>query len=216
MHRKYKLIRIYCSSIVTQPRHPTLAKVIDVQKRRAPSKHYVSYRWSALAFLNMRVLSWEGGLPHRLRNPLCSLWEEPLRCSPILTGPIGCTAMASPSTLLPRLSTSKLNSHGIIRVPPPILPPARPPDRPPARVQVYVVDVTWSDGSQLVIYRRYSSFYDLHIGVRIAPVPMPGTDAAVPSLRWSAPDELSRGESGRHALTTTPSEGVAEIALPVI
>lgn len=29
--------------------------------------------------------------------------------------------------------------------------------------QVYVIQVTWSDGSVLTIYRRYSAFFDFHV-----------------------------------------------------
>ncbi len=28
---------------------------------------------------------------------------------------------------------------------------------------MYALEVTWSDGSVLVIYRRYSLFFDLHV-----------------------------------------------------
>lgn len=30
-------------------------------------------------------------------------------------------------------------------------------------LQVYVINVTWSDGSVNVIYRRYSKFFDLQV-----------------------------------------------------
>ncbi len=29
--------------------------------------------------------------------------------------------------------------------------------------QVYVVDVKWSDGSEITVYRRYSTLFDFHV-----------------------------------------------------
>ena len=34
-------------------------------------------------------------------------------------------------------------------------------------LQVYVINVTWSDGSVNVIYRRYSKFFDLQVSREI-------------------------------------------------
>lgn len=33
---------------------------------------------------------------------------------------------------------------------------------PACNAQVYVIEVEWSDGSKVVIYRRYSQFFEFH------------------------------------------------------
>ena len=33
----------------------------------------------------------------------------------------------------------------------------------PSKHYVYVMNVTWSEGSVLVVYRRYSAFFEFHV-----------------------------------------------------
>eukprot|EP00053_Salpingoeca_punica_P007241 m.66658 g.66658 ORF g.66658 m.66658 type:complete len:917 (-) comp14059_c0_seq1:167-2917(-) len=48
--------------------------------------------------------------------------------------------------------------------------------RAPSKHYVYVIQVTWSDGSVLTIYRRYSAFFDFHASILEA-FPVEGSDA---------------------------------------
>eukprot|EP00040_Diaphanoeca_grandis_P026507 m.148622 g.148622 ORF g.148622 m.148622 type:complete len:742 (-) comp30610_c0_seq1:242-2467(-) len=81
--------------------------------------------------------------------------------------------------------------------------------RAPNKHYVYVLEITWSEGSKLVIYRRYSTFYDLHVSLMEDFVAASGVDGGKRIIPY-LPGKKLIGRSQTHKVAEARSPLINE------
>ncbi|EGD82361.1 hypothetical protein PTSG_03026 [Salpingoeca rosetta] len=83
--------------------------------------------------------------------------------------------------------------------------------RTPSKHYVYVIQVSWSDGSQVTIYRRYSQFFEMHTTLLDKFPVEAGTDpAGPPRILPFLPGKKLFGRSHTHKVAVSRARTLAE------